>query len=160
MSEDQLSPMVKDETLKANCGCSETEEKGGEPAPAAVQAPEGAEANQPVPVVNAEDKPVTMGELKALMVNTIPGMIEAAVGAQSSETKRAKLAAELKANSACHVPDATLDSLPLDALEGIGKTFVLSTDFSGNGGPREGDFQVNAENEVPDMQEIDWSKGR
>jgi len=156
MSEAQLTPLIEDEKLKANCAC---EGKGEELAPEAAKAPEGAAPAAPAPVTNADDAPVTMGQLKALLLNTVPEMIEKAVTAQSSATKADKIRSELKANAACQIPDEALDSLDLAALEGVAKGYVMSTDFSGNGGPREGEgLAANAEGAVPDMPEIDWSK--
>ena len=163
MNEGQLKPLIANQESTAGCGC-----KGGEPAPvvantaAGVEEPKAKEAapdDSAKPAVNADDAPVTMGQLKDLMVNTLPGMIDSAVKAASTADRRTEVLAELKGNAAVRMDDAILETLELPALEGIAKSCGVSVDYSGAGGPR-GDLNVNADSSdgIPDMPSIDWSK--
>jgi len=161
MNEAQLTGLVADEQLKANCGCQGNE--GGEPAPVAVAATAGVvEQPEPAteaPTVNAEEAPVTMAQLQGLLVNTLPGMIKEAVAAEANAGRKAKVLNELKANAAVRIDDVILDTMELPALEGIAKSCGVSVDYSGTGAPG-GDLNVNSDSsdDIPDMAEIDWSK--
>ena len=151
MNAEQLTPLIKDEKLKANCACD------GKVPPAEPVVPVVPPVE--VPATNAGDLPITMNQLQTMLTDTLPGLIGKAVEAHGVQDSRSKLVAELKANAACSVPDEGLDGLDLNVLEGIARSCGVVVDYSGNGGPRTNSLDDAEENAPPEMATVDWSKG-
>jgi len=158
LDEDKLKGLLP-EDLKANCACQEGDEGK---APVVIETAKVVAPAQPATnEADETEKPLTMKDLQSFMVNTLPAIVNNAVKTASVADQRAGLVAQLKANNAVLVPDEQLDALDFEVLQGIAKSCGVVADYSGNGGPR--GIEVNSTDEahdVPDMPEIDWSKGQ
>jgi uncharacterized protein DUF2213 len=83
----------------------------------------------------AVEKPITLGQLKDLVANTVKDAVASALSgdAITATVERGNVKARLLANSACAFTAAELDAMPFEALAKYEKS-IRPADYSGAGG--------------------------